>query len=86
MHWIKLLYTNKEICILNNGYMSKPLHPTKGLAQGDGLPALLFTLTIETLALSTWKNKDIQGIDCNGFQKKIALLADDAILALKHNN
>ena len=86
IHWIKVLYTNKEIRILNHGFMSKPIHPTKGLAQGDGLSALLFTLTIETLALSIRNNTEIQGIACNGLQKKIALLADDAILALKHND
>ena len=85
IRWIRLLYRNKEIRILNNGHMSGPIKPTRGLAQGDGLSPLLFVLTIESLALSIRNNAAIKGIKCGDMNKKIALLADDAILVLQND-
>ena len=46
---------------------------------------MLFALVIETLALAIRHNTNIQGIRCGNLHKKLALLADDAILALQHN-
>ena len=83
--WIKIIYKGKELCIVNNGHISTPIKPTKGLAQGDGLSPQLFVLVIETLALSIRENAALQGVRIGDFHKKIALLADDAILALKQN-
>ena len=85
IHWIELLYRDKEIRLSNNGHISDPIRPTRGLAQGDGLSPLLFVLVIETLALTIRENVDIKGIQYGTTQKKIGLLADDAILALKNS-
>ena len=63
--------------------MSQPIRPSRGLAQGDGLSPLLFIMVIETLALAIRDNSWIQGIQFGDIQKKISLLADDAIVALK---
>ena len=85
MEWIRIIYRKKELRILNNGHVSDPIKPTQGLAQGDGLSPLLFVLTLETLALTIRQNSQISGIHCGDIHKKLALLADDAIVALKHD-
>ena len=85
IHWIETLYSNKEVRVVNNGHVSSMIKPTNGLTQGDGLSPLLFILVIETLALSIRHNANITGISSHHIQKKIALLADDAILALHHD-
>ena len=84
IQWIDLLYKDKEIRLINNGHISKAIRPTRGLAQGDGLSPLLFVLVIETLALAIRDNVNIHGIQYGNTQKKIGLLADDAIVAFKN--
>ena len=83
MDWVTTLYFNKELRIMNNGRVLDPIHPTNGLAQGDGLSPLLFVLVIETLALTLHNNDKIEGYKVNSIHKKLALLADDMILSLK---
>ena len=83
IEWVKILYCNKEVRIINNGHLSPPLYPTNGLAQGDGLSPLLFILVIETLALSIRANDKIEGYKIDSIHKKLSLLADDLILSLK---
>ena len=83
IHWVQVLYHNKELQIFNNGYMSDPFYPHNGVAQGDGLSPLLFILAIETLACSIRMNSKIQGFQQGSFHKKLGLLADDMILGLK---
>ena len=81
--WVRILYTSKELRIINNGHLSKVILPTNGLAQGDGLSPLLFVLTIETLAANIRANDKIEGFKVNSIHKKLALLADDMILSIK---
>ena len=83
MSWVSTLYREKEIRIINNGFTSWVIHPSNGLAQGDGLSPLLFTLVIETLALTIRANNDIVGYKFKDSHKKLAMLADDMILSLK---
>ena len=83
--WVETLYQDKELRIENNGFLSKPITPTRGLAQGCSLSPLLFILVMETLALTIRANTKIEGICIGTITKKIALLADDALLALKAN-
>ena len=83
--WVKILQRDMEIRIMNNGHASVPIFPTMGTAQGSSLSPLLFVLVIETLALSIHSNKLIQGFSAGNFNKKIAMLADDTLLALKGN-
>ena len=44
---------------------------------------MFFVLALETLALAIRNNPRIQGITVGGVSKKINLLADDGLLALK---
>ena len=81
--WIKIIYQEKEIRILNNGHASESIFPTNGVAQGCCISPLLFVLTIEALACSIYQNVDIVGYSVGGIHKKLALLTDDMILSLK---
>ena len=57
--------------------------PLRGTAQGCALSPLLYVLVMETLALSIRHNAQIQGFNINGYHKKLAMLVDDTLLALK---
>ena len=48
--WIHLTHQNACIHVLNNGYLSASIEPTRGLAQGCGLSPFLFILAVEGLA------------------------------------
>ena len=80
--WVQILHNDKELRLINNGHMSQPITPTRGSAQGCSLPPQLYVLVMETLALSIRKNSHIQGFQVQGYHKKIAMLADDTLLAL----
>ena len=77
------MYKDKELRLINNGHLSAPIFPSRGLAKGCGLSPLLFILVIETFALAVRDNPNIEGIQCGDTHKKISLLADDAMLALR---
>ena len=85
IHWVHILYADKELRVVNNGHSSDPILPTRGCAQGCSLSPLLYILVMEALALSIRANSNIQGFSVNGYTKKIAMLADDTLLGLKAN-
>ena len=83
--WVNILQRDTEIRIFNNGHASPPITPTRGTAQGSSLSPLLFVLVIETLTLSIRNNALIEGFCVSDYCKKVAMLADDTLLALKGN-
>ena len=86
IHWIQILYQGKELRLVNNGHALDPITPLRGSAQGCSLSLLLFVMVMEALALSIRANANIQGFQIGDFHKKIAMLADDTLLALKGNH
>ena len=84
--WIRILYCEKEVRIVNNGHASAPIFPLNGTAQGCSLSPLLYVLVMESLALNIHQNAAIQGFKLDSYHKKIAMLADDTLLALKANH
>ena len=83
IQWIQITHQNAELCVLNNGHLSEPFFAQKGLPQGDSLSAYLFILVIESLAAHIRSNRWLEGISVRGYQKKIGLVADNVLLALK---
>ena len=81
--WMQVLYRDKELRVVNNGHASEVVYPTNGVAQGCGLSPMLYILVMEILALSIRNNEDIRGISLPSFEKKLSMLADDALLTLK---
>lgn len=87
IRWIKTLYCNSQTFILNNGWMSKPFNPERGVRQGCPISALLFILVAEIMALNLRKANNIKGIKVKtelGYTDiRISQLADDTTLFLK---
>ena len=86
VRWFEIFYTNKELRIINHGYLSESIHPSRGVAQGCGISPLFFILGMEVLALAIRNCSDIKGISCGNTVKKVSMLADDSLLALQWDN
>ena len=80
--WIKILYTDIESCILNNGFCSERFTIERGVRQGDPLSPYLFILATEILTLNLKNNPDINGIKIDGTEYLSSLYADDSSLFL----
>ena len=83
IHWIEVLYKNKEIRFYNNGHSSDPVFPSKGLAQGCGLSPLLFIVVMSRLNVVINNNHNLQGIHCGDSEKKCCMAADDTVISLQ---
>ena len=81
--WFEIFYTGKELHIINNGHLSEVIFPARGVSQGCSISPLYFILALETLALAIRDDKRIVGMSILGISKKINLLADDGLLALR---
>ena len=84
--WIKILYTDIESCVINNGTTSKYFKPKCGIRQGCPLSALLFIIAVETLTNALKNNKNINGVIIGNKEFKLTQLADDTTLFLKDIN
>ena len=78
--WIKIMYTNIESCITNNGYSSRFFQLSRGIRQGCPLSALLFILVAEIMAIKIRGQDNIKGIKCEKIEFKICQLADDTTI------
>ena len=86
INWIKILYTEPQLVIKNNGYFSKKIKLSRGLRQGCPISALLFILVVEVLAVKIKNNKSIKGFQFNTHEVKISQYADDMMLILSDIN
>lgn len=59
--WIQIMYNNHKFRVKNNGFVSKTCKMTRGIRQGCPVSALLFILTVETLAIRIKSSKEIHG-------------------------
>ena len=83
--WILTLYTGAECQIINNGWLSDPIHIERGLRQGCPLSPLLYILVAETLGQAIRKEERIRGIHYpggTGTTSKLVQYADDTTLTL----
>ena len=80
--WIKILYSDISACVGNNGHFSNYFKLTRSIRQGCPISALLFLLVVELLAIRIRNDEDIKGVQIDGTEYKINLMADDATLTL----
>ena len=80
--WVKILYSDIESCIINNGITSNYFEIKAGVRQGCPLSALLFLVAVEPLAIAIRNNNDIRGVHIGNKLFKITQLADDTTLFL----
>ena len=57
--WIKIIYTDAQCCVTNNGYYSQFFNITRGIRQGCPISALLFILVVEIMAIHIRNDKNI---------------------------
>ena len=81
--WVKLLYSDASLAIMNNGHRSRWFNCKRGTFQGSPLSGVLFVLAVEILAISIKRQQNIRGIEISGIEVKLSLYADDMTLMLK---
>ena len=82
INWIKILYTDIQSCVGNNGFFSPFFKLTRSIRQGCPISALLFLLVAEVLAINIRSDNNIKGIKINDVELKLSLMADDTTLFL----
>ena len=78
--WIRIFYTNIESMVLNNGFTTNWIKPTRGVRQGCPLSPYLFILSAEILSNKLRQTTEINGINLFGNEVKITQFADDTNL------
>lgn len=86
IQYIKLLYTNPECSVLNNGFHTKFFKISRGIRQGCPISALLFILCAEIMAIKIREEKHIQGIKLKDKELRITQYADDTCLYINGIN
>lgn len=81
LNWIKILYTDPNVVITNNGYLSREIKLIR-LRQGYPISALIFILCVEIMAIKIRNNKNIKGLIFNVEEHKISQYADDSTLVM----
>ena len=86
INYIKTIYTDISTQIINNGNLSDPFTPQRGVRQGCPLSPYLFIITVELLACKIRQNQEINGIKIGDAELKISQLADDTICFIDNCN
>ena len=77
---MKFFYKNIESTVLNNGYASKWIKPSRGVRQGRPLSPFLFVLTAELMSNKIRQSDTVKGVSLCGNEIKISQFADDTNL------
>jgi len=83
--WIKILYSDPQIMIKNNGFLSKSLSISRGIRQGCPVSSLLFVIAIEIMAINIRCDNKIEGFEFNNEIHKISQYADDSTLLISND-
>lgn len=62
LKWISLLYSNAESCVKVNGVLTDPFPLERSVRQGCPMSALLYSISVEPLAIMVRADKKIRGI------------------------
>ncbi len=81
--WIKILYTNPNLVVKNNGWLSREVKMERGVRQGCPISALLFILATEVLSCVINQNENIKGYNIGNKDIKMVQHADDSTIILR---
>ena len=84
IRWVKILFTDFNLCTVNNGFLSNYLKPTRGLFQGNPISSYGFLATIELLAIMLKKNTQLEGLQIDGIKHLLSMFADDVNIFTKN--
>ena len=80
--WIKLLYRNTKLCIIQNGHFTEFFDIQRGCRQGDPISPYLFNICVEILGIMIRNSKSIKGIIIGNKEFRLLQYADDTCLFL----
>lgn len=80
--WIKILFCNARLCVIQHGFFSEFFPMKRGCRQGDPISPYLFLLCAEIMGIMIRNNTLIKGIVVNDKEFKLMQYADDTVLAL----
>lgn len=83
--WVQLLHRSNELAVINNGYTSRWIEPSRGLQQGCPASAPIFALVVEILAIRLRESNSIRGISISGEEFKISQYCDDTTVFVSDN-
>ena len=75
--WTQIIYTEFQVKIQNNGFLSRPVTVEQGLHQGGPCSSLYFLVIAELLAILLRDNKKIEGIHIESVLNLLNQFADD---------
>jgi len=78
--WVSTFYKNIECAVMNNGFLTKWIRPSRGVRQGCPLSPYLFILSAEIMSNKIRQDKSIKGINILGNEVKLNQFADDTNL------
>lgn len=78
-NFIKMIYTQRKVYVMNNGHFSLPITMERGMTQGCSLAQYLFEVQSEPLAITIRKDTQIIGYKIPNQVKeaKLSMYADD---------
>ncbi len=79
---IRMLYTNPNFVVKNNGWLSEKVEMHRGIRQGCPVSSLLFILALEIMSIRIRSNNDISGFMFDQIEHKLSQYADDSTLML----
>ena len=77
IEWMKLLFTDFQLCTQNNGFALRYFVPTRGCFQGNPISSYAFLTIIELLATLLRANKKIEGLSIRDVKLLLSMFADD---------
>ena len=83
--FVKMMYTNIESCVINNGFSSSVFNLQRGVRQGCPLSPYLFLIGAEILGIMIRQSTLIKGIEFNGNEIRLSQYADDTLIYLDAN-
>ena len=78
--WVEIFYNDVESTILNNGFATNWIKPTRGVRQGCPLSPFLFVLSAELIANKIRQSHLVKGVFLFGNEIKLSQFADDTNL------
>ena len=78
--WIEVFFTDVESTVLNNGFASNWIKPSRGVRQGCPLSPFLFILTAELMSNKIRQSDSVKGVSLCGNEVKLSQFADDTNL------
>lgn len=86
IEWVKLLYRDVELSIINNGHLSRQIQVSRSVLQGSPIAAFLFLIVGQILHDQIVNNKDIKGVSIHEIELLISQFADDTTLFLTYES